>query len=303
MGATIVAVTIMARLVRQAEFLAPLRQVASRSALVGKAIECPHCLSFWFGLAFSLLWAGLGRLDSLQTGALVFLSWRLSYYFNRALDKRQTPAPSIAKAPCPACGKAYQRDFLSRQSIFFCSYVCWFGYLKKTLPRNSTAQPLFDQNGAFIRQEIYPMSYANATPEQAHQFLQADADYIYVDVRSVDEFANGHPEGAYNVPVMHRQAAGMIPNADFLTVMQAHFAPDSKLLIGCQSGARSLRAAEALIGAGFTSVTNVQGGFGGARNPMGQMVQPGWAESDLPVSAQAAEGRAYADLGNRTTPR
>ena len=298
MGATIVAVTVMARLVRQAEFLAPLRRAASRFTLVGKAIECPHCLSFWFGLAFSLVWAGLGRLDSLQTGALVFLSWRLSYYFNRTLDKRQTPVASSEKAPCPACGKAYQRDFLQRQNSFFCSYACWFGHLKKTLPRNSTAQPLFDPNGAFIRQEIYPMSYANATPQQAHQFLQENTDYIYVDVRSVDEFANGHPDGAYNVPIMHRQATGMTPNADFLTVMQVHFTPDSKLLIGCQSGARSLRAAEALVGAGFSAVTNVQGGFGGARNPMGQVVQAGWAESGLPVSTQAAEGRAYADLGS-----
>ena len=304
MATTVLAVTAAARLLRRAGFLAPARAALSaRSALLGKLIECPHCLSFWLGLTFSAAWAALGRLDLLQTGALVFLSWRLSYYINRTLDGRaeRRTRDRQERQPCAGCGKPFESDFLERQGRHYCSHACWFDHLKETLPRETEDRPLFDKDGAFIRQETYPMSYANATPDQAHELLQADGGHLYVDVRSVPEFANGHPRGTYNVPIMHRQPTGMAPNADFLTVMQAHFAPDTKLLIGCQSGARSQRAAEALAGVGYTEVTNVQGGFGGARDAAGQVLQPGWADSGLPVSVEAEEGRSYAELGSSKT--
>lgn len=304
MATTILAVTAAARLLGRAEFLARARaSLSARSDLLAKLIKCPHCLSFWLGLSFSVAWAAVGRLDLLQTCALVFLSWRLSYYFNRALDgyRERKARAQPAGRPCARCGTAYKKSFLERQGRHFCSHACWFEHLKRTLPRQMENRPLFDADGAFIRQETYPMSYANTTPAEAQALLQEDEGYLYIDVRSVPEFDNGHPSGAYNIPVMHRQPTGMTPNPDFLMVMQAHFTPDTKLLIGCQSGARSLRAAEALAGVGFSNITNVQGGFGGARDGAGQVVQPGWADSGLPVSVEAEEGRSYAELGSSKT--
>lgn len=119
---------------------------------------------------------------------------------------------------------------------------------------------------------------------------------VYVDVRSSDEFAMGHPEGAYNVPLLDRDPdTGQIaPNPDFVRVMQAAFPPDTGLLIGCQVGGRSSRAAQMLASFGFSDVTNVRGGFAGMRDQMsGRVVDPGWHESGLPVETGQPDDRSW----------
>lgn len=123
--------------------------------------------------------------------------------------------------------------------------------------------------------------------------------YAYVDVRSSQEFSQGHPAGALNVPLLERDedTGQMMPNPDFVRVMQSLFPPDAKLLIGCQVGGRSVRAAQMLESFGFADVTNVKGGFAGARDPMsGRTIDPGWVESGLPVETGAPAGRSYQDL-------
>ena len=123
----------------------------------------------------------------------------------------------------------------------------------------------------------------------------------YVDVRSQAEFETGHPAGAVNVPLidLDPDSGRMMPNPDFVRVMSANFAPESKLLIGCQVGGRSMRAAQMLEAFGFTDVTNVKGGFAGMRDPMGRLIDPGWAESGLPVETGTASGQRYADLAEK----
>ena len=121
----------------------------------------------------------------------------------------------------------------------------------------------------------------------------------YIDVRSAAEFEQSHPAGAINVPLIdYDEFSGqMEPNPDFLRVMQANFPADTALLIGCQVGGRSMRAAQILESFGFQDVSNVRGGFDGACDPMsGRMLDPGWADSGLPVEAGAPEGRRYEDL-------
>jgi hypothetical protein len=62
-------------------------------------------------------------------------------------------------------------------------------------------------------------------------------------------------------------------------------------------GGRSMRAAQMLEAFGFHDVTNVRGGFGGAHDPMnGRAVDPGWAESGLPVERDAPADATYAAL-------
>ena len=121
---------------------------------------------------------------------------------------------------------------------------------------------------------------------------------IYVDVRSTREFAHGHPSGAVNVPLVEpdEQTGQMTPNPDFIRVMQANFPPDTGLLLGCHMGGRSMRAAQMLDAFGFTDVANVRGGYGGAHDPNGRIVDAGWEESGLPVDDTPAEGAAYCDL-------
>ncbi len=140
------------------------------------------------------------------------------------------------------------------------------------------------------------MSYDEVSPTQAQELLASNQGYIYVDVRSVAEFNNGHPTGAYNIPIMHREPVGMVPNPNFLQTIETHFPRDSKLLIGCLSGARSARAAQALANSGYSTLTNIKGGFGGTRTPTGQVAEQGWAELGLPVSQQAEAGKDYDSL-------
>ena len=136
----------------------------------------------------------------------------------------------------------------------------------------------------------------HASVTEARQ-LQEDGG-TYVDVRSRPEFEMGHPAGAVNVPLIDRDPSSgqMMPNPDFIRVMQSNFSPDATLLIGCQVGGRSMRAAQMLESFGFSDVTNVKGGFGGMRDPMGRSIDPGWAESGLPVEDGAPAGRRYDDL-------
>ena len=132
---------------------------------------------------------------------------------------------------------------------------------------------------------------------EAHEAMQQGG--TYVDVRSTVEFAQGHPAGAVNVPLFEpdEATAEMQPNPDFMRVMQATFPPDTCLLVGCQAGGRSARAAQMLERVGFHDVSNVRGGFGGARDPMsGRVFDPGWAEAGLPVEEGAPAGQRYDDL-------
>ncbi|PIN09508.1 Rhodanese-related sulfurtransferase [Handroanthus impetiginosus] len=93
----------------------------------------------------------------------------------------------------------------------------------------------------------------------ANELLQAG--YHYLDVRTPEEFSDGHVVGAVNVPFMLRLGPGMIKNPKFLEQVLAHFRKDHEIIVGCQSGKRSLMAASELISAGFTGITDMAGGY------------------------------------------
>jgi rhodanese-related sulfurtransferase len=128
------------------------------------------------------------------------------------------------------------------------------------------------------------MPVSPLTVEGAHAAQLDGATYI--DVRSRTEFDAGRPAGAINVPLLdHDEDTGQqVPNPDFVRVMRANFPADARLLIGCQSGGRSGRAAQILEAFGFTNVTNVPGGYAA------------WEPSGLPVETATPPNRAYEDL-------
>ena len=141
------------------------------------------------------------------------------------------------------------------------------------------------------------MAIKEITPQQARDLLAANPDAVYIDVRSEREFAIGHPAGAVNIPVAFPDPArGMTMNADFVRVVEANFTHDKQVIVGCQAGPRSNAAAGFLQQAGFTNVSNMIGGFGGMRDPMGTVIAPGWAASGLPVSEENGEGISYESL-------
>ena len=127
------------------------------------------------------------------------------------------------------------------------------------------------------------MEIRQTTPPDAYETMQRDPTTVYLDVRTPEEFAAGHPVGALNVPVIFFRAGGSSPNPDFVTAVQRLVPPTTPLLVGCQTGGRSQRGAELLVTAGYTEVSNVRGGFGGARDETGRVVIPGWRDAGLPV--------------------
>jgi rhodanese-related sulfurtransferase len=139
------------------------------------------------------------------------------------------------------------------------------------------------------------MTIKRITPQEALELME-DEDYLYVDVRSVPEFEGGHPEGAFNVPLLHRGPRGLEPNPDFLAVMEACFEKDARLIVGCQVGGRSLKACEHLVRAGYVEVVDQLAGYGGAKDAFGGMAEPGWQAAGLPIAIRALEGRDYESL-------
>lgn len=141
------------------------------------------------------------------------------------------------------------------------------------------------------------MAIKEITPQQAHDVLSADPSAVYVDVRTVREFEAGHPRGAVNIPVAFPDPArGMVMNADFVRVVESRFPKDKKIIVGCQAGPRSNAAAGLLQQAGYQDISNVIGGFGGMRDPLGNVIAPGWSSLGLPVSQDNGEGVSYESL-------
>jgi rhodanese-related sulfurtransferase len=139
------------------------------------------------------------------------------------------------------------------------------------------------------------MTVKRVSPLEAAALLE-DQGYVYLDVRSIPEFDEGHAVGAYNIPLLHATPSGMRPNGDFMSVVAAVFPKDSKLVLGCRSGNRSLRAAQALLAEGFEHVVDQRAGHEGARNAFGQLEEPGWHAAGLEVAREAQPGRTYEAL-------
>jgi phage shock protein E len=77
--------------------------------------------------------------------------------------------------------------------------------------------------------------------------FSAQAKDVIIDVRSPQEFATGHVDGAINIE--HTAIAQEIAKAGV--------SKDDTVLLYCQSGRRSGRALETLKGLGFSKAENV----------------------------------------------
>src|SRR5262249_13110431 len=109
-----------------------------------------------------------------------------------------------------------------------------------------------------------PLAYVDpmptrVSPKEAAALLEQG--YKYIDVRSIPEYEQGHPAAALNVPLMHLEGGRMVPNADFLMVMEKLFPKDAKLVIGCKAGGRSMQATSLLEQSGFANLRDMRGGF------------------------------------------
>ena len=92
-------------------------------------------------------------------------------------------------------------------------------------------------------------TYEQITAEQAKTIMDAEKDYIIIDARTEEEFAEGHIENAILIPEYEiaNRAEKELPDKEQL------------ILVYCRSGRRSKIASEELVKLGYTNVKE----FGG----------------------------------------
>ncbi len=103
------------------------------------------------------------------------------------------------------------------------------------------------------------MSYKSITMDEAKELFETPGDYVILDVRRSDEFAEGHIPDAVN-----------IANED-ITDTEPSGLPDKNQLIYvyCRSGNRSKQASEKLAAMGYTNIVE----FGGITDWKGGIVK------------------------------
>ncbi|KAH7299870.1 hypothetical protein KP509_24G034400 [Ceratopteris richardii] len=99
----------------------------------------------------------------------------------------------------------------------------------------------------------------NVSVEEAAQLLKKG--YKYLDVRTFEEFVDGHVEGAINIPFMFRKGQGMTKNVHFIEEVSKYINKEDKVVVGCEVGMRSRMASRSLVAEGFTEVKCMGGGF------------------------------------------
>lgn len=82
-----------------------------------------------------------------------------------------------------------------------------------------------------------------------------------VDVRTKEEFEEGHIKGAKNIDIMDKDFEARVAQLD----------KSKPILVHCQAGGRSTRALPTLEKLGFTHLIHLDGGFGS------------WQEAGKPV--------------------
>lgn len=91
--------------------------------------------------------------------------------------------------------------------------------------------------------------YMKISAKDAKEIMDGTEDYVLVDVREMEEYAEGHIEGAILIPYgeIEKRAEEELTNKEQM------------ILVYCRSGRRSAIAAQALVDMGYTNVRD----FGG----------------------------------------
>ena len=92
-------------------------------------------------------------------------------------------------------------------------------------------------------------TYEQITAEQAKTIMDTEKDYVIIDARTEEEFAEGHIENAILIPEYEipNRAEEELPDKEQL------------ILVYCRSGRRSKIASEELVKLGYTNIKE----FGG----------------------------------------
>jgi len=116
-----------------------------------------------------------------------------------------------------------------------------------------------DKNAAAGQaQNANETSYTQISMDEAVTMMEEETDYIILDVRRPDEFADKHIPNAINVPneTIGEDEIPELPNKDQI------------ILVYCRSGNRSKQASKKLAALGYTKVYE----FGGINDWKGETV-------------------------------
>ena len=101
------------------------------------------------------------------------------------------------------------------------------------------------------------LSYRQISMEEAVKMMKNEKNYIILDVRRADEFAEGHIPGAINIAneLIGTEEIPELPDKTQL------------ILVYCRSGRRSKEASEKLVKLGYTNIVE----FGGILDWTGEI--------------------------------
>ena len=102
-------------------------------------------------------------------------------------------------------------------------------------------------------------TYRQISPEEAMELMKSESNYIILDVRTPEEFAEGHIPEAINV------ANESIVSKEPVELPEK----DQLILVYCRSGNRSKKASEKLVNMGYTNIVE----FGGINQWPGDIVR------------------------------
>ena len=104
-------------------------------------------------------------------------------------------------------------------------------------------------------------SYQQISMDEAIAIMESESDYIILDVRTTEEFADKHIPNAINIPneTIGTEDIPELPDKDQL------------ILVYCRSGNRSKQASDKLVGLGYTNIVE----FGGINDWPGETVSDG----------------------------
>ena len=104
-------------------------------------------------------------------------------------------------------------------------------------------------------------SYQQISMDEAIAIMESESDYIILDVRTTEEFADKHIPDAINIPneTIGTEDIPELPDKDQL------------ILVYCRSGNRSKQASDKLANLGYTNIVE----FGGINDWPGETVSDG----------------------------
>ena len=114
------------------------------------------------------------------------------------------------------------------------------------------AEPSKAESGGFLNALRQKMTPKDLTPDEAERILKLQPEIVILDVRTSEEFAQGHIPGAINLDFFAPDFAQKIKGYE-----------DKSVLVHCASGGRSGQTISLIKDGKFAAIYHLKSGFTG----------------------------------------